>query len=357
MGSCTSSTAPLDQAHPSAATLSAAAGNAYGTTVAIGCGYAGSVANSVSCPSGWSGNGETGSCYFCNGNTGTTSIESSGCTGASCAVAGRKLSCKLTSYMGDQTTCCQTGLTSSSSGTCNPNWGNGDNYSSGTCDNVMQSYCTSNNYANWNNTQCQKWYTARSSQDAEKALMLGYCKVGDNIKTDGNCNTFCTANPGMCDTYVASYCAVHPEDQGFCGCYNLPKIWTEGPLTAGAAKPACYVPACSSGGVAYRSVPMQTDATHCPSIAICNQTLTANMTNSEVAALNQSCNIIQTTDTTNNTVTTPVAAKSAAATTANGSSISSITISSSKTTAIIIGIILIFIILSLLSGSAIYSLN
>lgn len=35
------------------------------------------------------------------------------------------------------------------------------------------------------------------------------------------CRNFCLANTGQCNAAIVPYCAAHPDDTKFCGCYNL----------------------------------------------------------------------------------------------------------------------------------------
>ncbi len=217
-----------------------------------------------------------------------------GCEGSS--IGGKRGTVKRVAYNADKTACC----TQQPSGglyngnTCDPAFSS-SNYSNKQCDQSMQTYCTQGTNI-VTDPNCVTWKNVVGNGNSYvEAAMKSYCASGDNI-TSSTCNNWLSANQpseqAWYDQQVAAYCAVHPTlTTGFCGCFNLPSDMVKGNLSALAIKPSCYVQSCSPGTGAYRTVNMMEDAKHCAPINICNQTINATMTNAQIAALNQTCNI------------------------------------------------------------------
>lgn len=239
----------------------------------------------------WGGLGD--SCQMCSDPVNGYGCE--GCSGAG-AVGGNRGTVKRSAYKGDQTACCTQqpsgGLLNGN--TCDPQYSS-SNYSNKQCDQPMQTFCaqgtnivTDPNCVTWKNI-------VGNGNSYVEAAMKSYCAAGDNI-TSATCENWLNVNQtseqAWYDQQSATYCALHPElTTGFCGCFNLPAGMVKGNLSALAMKPSCYVQSCSPGTGAYRTANMQADAKTCAPINICNQTINATMTNAEIAALNQTCNI------------------------------------------------------------------
>ncbi len=250
MGTCPSSTAPLDSSAPSAATLIAAGAKNVGDTVAIGCGSAGTVANHVTCPNGFQNVGETQTCHYCSGNNGTASTSSAGAySKGGVPIVGRRLQCKLVQYLGDGNDCCRTGA--SGGGSCDPTY---LDFTKGSCDSSMQSWCPTN----LTNSRCQTFINQRNGTDAVNSIMKGYCSQGDRIFSDSVCKAWAastsnggnngTAADGMKQTYcgtnlTSQYCLDYCTSQT--GVATNQKNWCDTKWKAyAAANPTAPLSSC-----------------------------------------------------------------------------------------------------------------
>lgn len=238
------------------------------------------------------------------------------CSGSK-AVSGRRGTVRRIAYLGDVNACCTTQPGLVNNQTCSPDY-NASNYSNGKCNDPMSSMCAQGTNI-VDNANCVTWRNAVGVNNGQaQALMKAYCSSGDNL-TGSTCQQWLAANPtqlkGWYDTEAGKYCSSHPDNKTFCACYNLPTELTQNSkLSAIAVKPYCYYDKCSAGTGAYVSQDMM--ASTCPTIQVCNQTVNANLTDSEIKALNITCNqTSEATTTTNN--------NSASNTTTNNSSNSS----------------------------------
>lgn len=286
------------QAHPSTADLGLS--HSLGDIVQTGCGLAGSVANYVTCPAGWTADGEGITCHFCPSDDGSACLDCSG------AIVGNTLQCKMTSYTGSQTLCATLG--SDPSGICDPaNLTVNLSSTNATLDSIMNQYCTVNSCQNWGTTTCQQWIDVRGSPSTlGQQAVASYCAINDNMPSS-YCTNYASANPGILDTVSIAYCHGLQSngdtslDDTFCACLNLSSVITSNPLlTEIALNPACYYNLCSSGSYgAYQTLAQQNSAKTCESITICAQSISVNsITDSSAITLSNECAISNTTTTT-----------------------------------------------------------
>lgn len=160
----------------------------------------------------------------------------------------KALKCTRTSYLGNQDYCCRSGAPEAANLHCNPayindrfnsavclpnwtNWCNDENIKNdGTCQQWLQQSTSStarskalthcNNPSNINNSTCASLKTHKPELYNE--IMTAYC----SDRTDdpaGVCKTWCNGNPGVCDTYMNSYCnnSANKNDPA-CSCLNSP---------------------------------------------------------------------------------------------------------------------------------------
>ena len=233
----------------------------------------------------WGGLGS--SCSMCSGDYGCDN-----CTGTK-AVSGRRGTVKRTAYLADPATCCTTqpGGSLLDNKTCSPDYA-ASNYGNGKCNDPMASMCAQGTNI-VSNANCVTWRNAVGPSNGQaQALMKSYCSKGDNL-TNGTCQQWLSANKnelqGWYDTEVGGYCASHPDNKTFCACYNLPEeLKNNSKLSAIAVKPYCYYDTCSSGTGAYVSKDMKEST--CPVLQVCDQKVSANLTDSEIMNLSLVCN-------------------------------------------------------------------
>jgi hypothetical protein len=100
------------------------------------------------------------------------------------------------------------------------------------------------------------------------------CATKENVNTP-ECKTWCTINPGKCDTAVKDYCSSNKMDMDFCGCYNFSddvKILQNAMTKKGQAlKPSCNITSCASNVNAH--VPLVYSNSSCPDQIVCLQGL------------------------------------------------------------------------------------
>ena len=213
------------------------------------------------------------------------------CTGAigSPIIAGHRPAVIRKSFHGDPTNCCQTGnLLDSSGNTCDPIYQNSDN-----CTTALTNYC--NNTDNVSSAKCSG-FIQKHGKDQFLDTINAYCKKGDNVK-----GTFCqTMKNAGTDQIVTDYCKANPNDNSFCGCYNLSSDYVS-IIDQLAAKgqtltPWCSLKTCATNSIAYK--PYSWDGT-CPSNTICLQSINVGSAKTtDFSNINFSC--------TNNTSTNNV---------------------------------------------------
>jgi hypothetical protein len=180
-------------------------------------------------------------------------------------VCGQRAIVKRTSYNGDKTNCCISGNVLDGENTCDPQY---SNIALGNCDSVLSVYCSDSN--NISNSKCQDFIAKRGASKLSPNAIQNYCAQGDNIVSN-----FCQSQPKgvWTDNAVSDYCKKYPNNQSFCGCYNLDATYTaiQNQLSIKGISmfPHCNAKTCASNNLAY----IPSNAQPCPSQDICLQSI------------------------------------------------------------------------------------
>jgi hypothetical protein len=180
-------------------------------------------------------------------------------------VCGQRAIVKRTSYNGNQVNCCTSGNLLDGENTCDPQY---SNVALGNCDSVLAVYCSDPN--NISKSKCQDFISKRGASKLSPNAIQNYCAQGDNIISN-----FCQSQPKgtWTDNAVAAYCKKYPNNQSFCGCYNLDATYIaiQNQLEKKGISmfPHCNAKTCAANNLAYISSNVQP----CPSQDICLQSI------------------------------------------------------------------------------------
>lgn len=140
------------------------------------------------------------------------------------------------------------------------------------CDPTSLADCTA--WENFRNPACQPTACAQSN---------------GSFLEHQQCRDWCVSNPGKCDAAAVSYCAAHPDNTTFCGCYNLSayqNIINQFQANGTPAfNPYCNVTDCSAPGSYKTSIYAGTQCNQ----QVCIQNLALDVDASKLGGINMSC--------------------------------------------------------------------
>lgn len=215
-----------------------------------------------------------------------TKVGDTGC--GSCtfngAVIGKKATCKHTSYLGNNLSCClgkgpggeqqitipnifdpapfggtpsTSTITIPSNLSCDPNW----NFASGGCDAAMTSYCGMGTNS-VTDPKCKEWRTTRAAQ--AKAVSINAIKANPDLLADSDTQAFArdlsNAKDSSLDAAVTTFCTKNPDNK-LCTCVN------SNASTKLGINPKCVDAKCLETGY----LTANQSATACPNVISCTQ--------------------------------------------------------------------------------------
>ncbi len=264
--------------------------------------------------------GTSGSCAVCSTCSPRQMEKSDGSCDKSghCGWAGQYPQYKRVFYNADKDACCLNMKDTEGNLTCNPKYRTGPK--STYCDKFYTNYCADMN--NIFGTKCQSFCERRPDLcNYSQACTVTGLGGNNDIAGSGTCNTWCSANPTICnpkirefctknngqnlntnfckdsliqiggvDNQIITWCSTHPSDP-FCSCI-YPKIAYTGddPSLRALANPRCFDQTCMVSGY-----PTTTQRETCPTtLKVCGNVINmADATAATIEKANQNCMIDQ----------------------------------------------------------------
>ena len=160
--------------------------------------------------------GAGNTCYYCGLKSPAETSCSFGCAGpwydlSCCSTIGIRGLYKRTSYNADPIQCCLGSASTIDGLTCDPAY---RYIGSEGCAGILKNYCKDKLFSD---SQCKEW--CNNNKETCLTQEIEQCNTVNALIGNPHCKTFCTANPGSCDTGATAYCTQFPTDP-FCSCIN-----------------------------------------------------------------------------------------------------------------------------------------